>query len=55
MKATIFDIDGTFLQSDANDDKLYLAAVRDVLGNVNFRPSWGRTPNSPLLASWLRF
>lgn len=55
MEAVIFDIDGTLLQSDANDDTLYLAAVRDVLGNVNLRPSWGRTPNSPLLAFWLRF
>lgn len=41
MKAVIFDIDGTLLQSDANDDALYLAAVRDVLGNVNLRSSWG--------------
>ncbi|WP_009630425.1 HAD family hydrolase [Synechocystis sp. PCC 7509] len=40
MEAVIFDIDGTLLQSDANDDALYLAAVRDVLGNVNLRPSW---------------
>ena len=40
MEAVIFDIDGTLLQSDANDDTLYLAAVRDVLGNVNLRPSW---------------
>lgn len=41
MKATIFDIDGTLLQSDANDDALYLASVRDVLGDVRLRPSWG--------------
>jgi beta-phosphoglucomutase-like phosphatase (HAD superfamily) len=40
MKAVIFDIDGTLLQSDANDDALYLAAVRDVLGSVNLRPTW---------------
>jgi phosphoglycolate phosphatase-like HAD superfamily hydrolase len=40
MEAVIFDVDGTLLQSDANDDVLYLAAVRDVLGNVNLRPSW---------------
>jgi phosphoglycolate phosphatase-like HAD superfamily hydrolase len=40
MKAVIFDIDGTLLQSDANDDALYLAAVRDVLGNVHLRPTW---------------
>ena len=41
MKATIFDIDGTLLQSDANDDALYLESVRDVLGDVTLRPSWG--------------
>lgn len=41
MKATIFDIDGTLLQSDANDDALYLASVRAVLGDVSLRPSWG--------------
>jgi phosphoglycolate phosphatase-like HAD superfamily hydrolase len=40
MNAVIFDIDGTLLQSDANDDALYLAAVRDVLGNVKLRPTW---------------
>ncbi|MGP1667130.1 MAG: HAD family hydrolase [Rhodanobacter sp.] len=41
MNAIIFDIDGTLLQSDANDDVLYLAAVRDVLGDVSLRPTWG--------------
>ncbi len=41
MKAVIFDIDGTLLQSDTTDDTLYLAAVREVLGNVKLRPSWG--------------
>ena len=41
MKAVIFDIDGTLLQSDTTDDTLYLAAVREVLGNVKVRPSWG--------------
>jgi phosphoglycolate phosphatase-like HAD superfamily hydrolase len=40
MNAVIFDIDGTLLQSDANDDALYSAAVRDALGNVYLRPSW---------------
>lgn len=40
MNAVIFDIDGTLLQSDANDDALYLAAVRDVLGNVKLRSAW---------------
>ena len=41
MNAVIFDIDGTHLQSDANDDVMYLAAVRGALGNVNLRPNWG--------------
>jgi phosphoglycolate phosphatase-like HAD superfamily hydrolase len=41
VKATIFDIDGTLLQSDASDDALYLESVRDVLGDVSLRPSWG--------------
>ncbi len=41
MDAIIFDIDGTLLQSDASDDTWYLAAIREVLGNVNLRPSWG--------------
>lgn len=40
MNAVIFDIDGTLLQSDANDDVLYLAAVREALGNVILRPAW---------------
>jgi phosphoglycolate phosphatase-like HAD superfamily hydrolase len=41
VDAIIFDIDGTLLQSDASDDTWYLAAIREVLGNVNLRPSWG--------------
>lgn len=41
MKAVIFDIDGTLLQSDASDDSFFLASVTQVLGNVALRPSWG--------------
>jgi len=41
VKAVIFDIDGTLLQSDTTDDALYLAAVREVLGDVKVRASWG--------------
>jgi len=41
VEAVIFDIDGTLLQSDTTDDRLYLAAVREVLGNVKLRSSWG--------------
>ena len=40
MEAVIFDIDGTLLESATTDDALYLAAVRDVLGNIKLRPSW---------------
>jgi phosphoglycolate phosphatase-like HAD superfamily hydrolase len=41
MEAVIFDIDGTLLQSDTTDDTLYLVSVRQVLGNVKVRQSWG--------------
>lgn len=41
MQAAIFDIDGTLLQSDASDDATYLESVRDALGDVKLRPSWG--------------
>jgi len=37
MKAMIFDIDGTLLHSAADDDVIYRAAVREVLGPVRFR------------------
>ena len=40
MHAVIFDIDGTLLRSDASDDALFLASIRDVLGDVRLRPSW---------------
>jgi phosphoglycolate phosphatase-like HAD superfamily hydrolase len=36
----IFDIDGTLVDSVAVDDRLYVAAVRDVLGDVQIRPKW---------------
>lgn len=39
MYATIFDIDGTLLQSAAVDDALYREAVSAVLGPVQLRPS----------------
>jgi GNAT superfamily N-acetyltransferase/phosphoglycolate phosphatase-like HAD superfamily hydrolase len=39
MHATIFDIDGTLLQSAAVDDALYREAVVAVLGPVQLRPS----------------
>ena len=39
MHATIFDIDGTLLQSAAVDDALYREAVSAVLGPVRLRPA----------------
>jgi GNAT superfamily N-acetyltransferase len=39
LHAVIFDIDGTLLQSAAVDDALYREAVRQVLGDVQLRPS----------------
>jgi GNAT superfamily N-acetyltransferase/phosphoglycolate phosphatase-like HAD superfamily hydrolase len=39
MYATIFDIDGTLLQSASVDDALYRDAVNTVLGSVRFRSS----------------
>ncbi len=39
MHAVIFDIDGTLLHSAAVDDALYRQAVRQVLGDVQFRPT----------------
>jgi FMN phosphatase YigB (HAD superfamily) len=41
MDAVILDIDGTLLESNDADDELYLAAVRQVLGDVKVRASWG--------------
>ena len=45
MKATtkiaaIFDIDGTLVESSGFEDELYVAAVRDVLGDVCIREEW---------------
>lgn len=36
----IFDIDGTLVDTVADDARLYGAAVREVLGNVSIRPRW---------------
>lgn len=37
MKAIIFDIDGTLIESMAVDTELYFAAIREVLGTVSIR------------------
>ena len=39
IHALIFDIDGTLLDSSAQDEELYKQAVEHVLGSVHFRPS----------------
>lgn len=36
----IFDIDGTLVNSVEFDGRAYIAAVRDVLGNVSIRSDW---------------
>ena len=38
--AAIFDIDGTLVESSGFEDDLYIAAVRDVLGEVCIRRAW---------------
>lgn len=38
--AAIFDIDGTLVESSGFEDDLYIAAVRDVLGDVCIRKAW---------------
>ena len=41
MIATIFDIDGTLLESSDFDGTCYVSAVRDVLGEVYIHDNWG--------------
>jgi len=38
--ATIFDIDGTLVETAGFEDELYIAMVRDVLGDVRIREDW---------------
>jgi phosphoglycolate phosphatase-like HAD superfamily hydrolase len=38
----VFDLDGTLVDSDAFDGDLYIAAVRQVLGDVEIDASWRR-------------
>ncbi len=47
MKATavIFDIDGTLVDSSSFDGQLYIAAIRDVLGDVSMRADLHEYPN----------
>lgn len=45
MRAVIFDIDGTLLQSNRLDDETYTSAIHDVLGPVQLRESWSYYKN----------
>ncbi len=44
MHAAIFDIDGTLLDSYADDNELYVEAIRQVLGQVQIRDAWEKYP-----------
>ena len=41
MKAVVFDVDGTLLESMLIDGELYRSAIRSVLGDVGLRASFG--------------
>ena len=45
MKAIIFDVDGTLIQSMAIDCELYVSSITTVLGPVEFRPSFNDYDN----------
>ena len=45
MIATIFDIDGTLVESFRFDDACYIAAVREVLGDVYIHDDWSQYKN----------
>ncbi len=45
MKAVIFDVDGTLVQSMAIDCELYTASIQAVLGPVRFRPTFNAYDN----------
>jgi phosphoglycolate phosphatase-like HAD superfamily hydrolase len=44
MEALVFDIDGTLLQSGADND-LYLGAIEAVLGQIKLREGWSAYPH----------
>ena len=45
MIATIFDIDGTLVESFGFDDACYISAIREVLGEVHIHDDWGKYIN----------
>ena len=42
LPTVVFDLDGTLVDSDAFDGDLYVAAVRQVIGNLEIDGSWQR-------------
>ena len=45
MIATIFDIDGTLVESFGFDDACYVSAIREVLGEVYIHSDWSKYKN----------
>ena len=45
MIATIFDIDGTLVESFGFDDACYISAIREVLGDVHIHNDWSKYKN----------
>ena len=45
MIATIFDIDGTLVESFGFDGTSYISAVREVLGEVHIDDDWSQYKN----------
>ena len=45
MIATIFDIDGTLVESFGFDDACYISAIREVLGEVHIHDDWSQYKN----------
>ena len=45
MIATIFDIDGTLVESFGFDDTCYVSAIRKVLGEVHIHDDWSKYKN----------
>ena len=45
MIATIFDIDGTLVESFGFDDACYISAIREILGEVYIHNDWSKYKN----------
>ena len=54
MIATIFDIDGTLVESSGFDDACYISAIREVLGDVYTHDNWSQYKNVTELRKKIR-